>query len=195
MIDSLKNWVISICTTVFFITAVEMILPNNNMKKYAKFVLGLILITVIINPLLKLIDNKYNIDTYTNNAMNYFNVSNDSNNYEKYKQVNKENTINNFKTNLANSCNNILEKKYPDDSFKIDVDAAYDKDNNIDINFIKIGINDGIVESVKKVEINLQKKSEDVNNVLNNSKSNDIKNYISKELNITDSNIIVYKYN
>nr|WP_307897887.1 stage III sporulation protein AF [Clostridium botulinum] len=30
-----------------------MILPNNSIKKYAKFVLGLILITVVINPIIK----------------------------------------------------------------------------------------------------------------------------------------------
>ncbi|MCD3297735.1 stage III sporulation protein AF, partial [Clostridium botulinum] len=50
MIQSIRQWVISIATAIFFITAVEMILPNNSIKKYAKFVLGLILITVVINP-------------------------------------------------------------------------------------------------------------------------------------------------
>ena len=43
MIGELRNWIISICTAVIFITAVEMIMPNNSFKKYAKFVLGLIL--------------------------------------------------------------------------------------------------------------------------------------------------------
>lgn len=194
MIVSLKGWVISICSTVFFITAVEMIFPNNSMKKYAKFVLGLILITVIINPILKFINNNYNIDNYTNNVMNYVDNS-DNNNYEKYKQENADNTLSTFKTNLANSCNDILVKKYPGNSFKIDIDASYDKDNDIKINSVKIGVKDGAVESVKKVEINLQKKAEDTSNVLNDSKSKDIKGYISNELNIPDSSIIVYKYN
>ena len=50
MIEGLKVWITSICTAIFFITAVEMILPDDSLKKYAKFVLGLILITVVISP-------------------------------------------------------------------------------------------------------------------------------------------------
>lgn len=53
MIETLRAWIVNISTVVLFITAVEMLLPDNSLKKYSKFVLGLILITVLINPLIK----------------------------------------------------------------------------------------------------------------------------------------------
>ena len=38
---------------MIFMTAIEIIAPDNSMKKYIKFVLGLILISVMINPIIK----------------------------------------------------------------------------------------------------------------------------------------------
>ncbi len=55
--ELLNKFVITLVTILIFITAVEMIAPDNSMKKYLKFVLGLILITVILNPILTIILN------------------------------------------------------------------------------------------------------------------------------------------
>ena len=41
-----------------------MILPDNNMKKYAKFVLGLILIVVIIKPIIKIFEKDFDFNSY-----------------------------------------------------------------------------------------------------------------------------------
>ena len=41
-----------------------MILPDNNLKKYCRFVLGLILMTVIINPLVKFLNQGSDITTF-----------------------------------------------------------------------------------------------------------------------------------
>ncbi len=65
LIELLKVWVTNITIAIFFITAVEMILPDNSMKKYAKFVLGLLLIVVIINPIIKIFDKDFNISAYS----------------------------------------------------------------------------------------------------------------------------------
>ena len=62
MIEGLKVWVTNITIAIFFITAVEMILPDNSMRKYAKFVLGLMLIVVIINPIMKIFDKDFNFN-------------------------------------------------------------------------------------------------------------------------------------
>ena len=68
MIELLKVWVTNITIAIFFITAVEMILPDNNMKKYAKFVLGLMLIVVIINPIIKIFDKDFDLNSYSSKA-------------------------------------------------------------------------------------------------------------------------------
>lgn len=51
--EYLNNFVITLVATIIFMTAVEIIAPDNSMKKYIKFVLGLILISVMINPIIK----------------------------------------------------------------------------------------------------------------------------------------------
>lgn len=50
--DLLKSWIANISVTIVFITAIKLILPDNGTKKYVNFVMGLILISVIIQPIL-----------------------------------------------------------------------------------------------------------------------------------------------
>lgn len=51
-IEILKGIVIIFVIIFIFISVVEFIVLNNKMKKYIKFVLGLILISVILNLIL-----------------------------------------------------------------------------------------------------------------------------------------------
>ena len=50
--EAVKTFVVNLVTTLIFISAIELICPDNKMKKYIKFVLGLILIAVILNPII-----------------------------------------------------------------------------------------------------------------------------------------------
>ena len=100
MIQSLREWLTGICTAVFFIIAVEMILPENSMKKYCKFVLGLILITVFINPIIKVFNRDFNITSYTEKAMESFErdfgTKKSSSEFDEYKKKNISDTIDTF---------------------------------------------------------------------------------------------------
>ena len=51
--EYLNNFIITLVATMIFMTSIEIIAPDNSMKKYIKFVLGLILISVMINPIIK----------------------------------------------------------------------------------------------------------------------------------------------
>ncbi len=129
MLEGIRNWVINICCTIFFITATEMILPDNSMKKYAKFVLGLILITVIMNPILKLFGGNFNSSAYTNEIFSEINGKNYESYLEKYKEENISNTLKTFKDNLKISCEKSLKGKFPSSKFQVTVDAEYNKEN------------------------------------------------------------------
>ena len=61
MIEVLSSWAKGIGVTIVIISIFEMILPNNNSKKYIRMVLGVYLIFNIISPL---VTNKeiFNID-------------------------------------------------------------------------------------------------------------------------------------
>ncbi|AKA70200.1 stage III sporulation protein AF [Clostridium scatologenes] len=195
MIQSLKSWIITICTAVFFITAVEIILPNNSLKKYAKFVLGLILITVFINPIIKLFDKNFDINTYTSNAAQCIdNNSKFNDDFNKYKEKSINSTLEAFKLNLQDSCEKKLKEKYPDSNYKVQVDASYDKEKEkVEIKDINVGIKEGTVEKIKKIKIGTSSKVVNNQDSVNDEKSLNITTYLSKELNVSKDIIKVHK--
>ena len=58
IIDTLKELTTNIAVMLVFISAVEIISPDNKMKKYISFVLGIIFIAVLINPIVKILNSK-----------------------------------------------------------------------------------------------------------------------------------------
>ena len=195
MLQTLREWLIGICTAIFFITAVEIILPDNSMKKYAKFVFGLILITIFINPLIKIFDRKFDINTYTSNAIKSFDMKKTENDFQKYKEKNIDSTVEVFKLNLQSSCEKKLKEKYPESNYKVQVDVVYDdKNSNVIIKDMKVGVKDGNIEKIKKIKISSDSKTVDNStNELNTEKGQNIKKYLGDELNISKDVIQVYK--
>lgn len=195
MLQALREWLIGICTAVFFITAVEIILPDNSLKKYAKFVLGLILITVFINPLIKVFDRNFDINTYTSNAIQSFDAKKTENEFQKYKEKNIKDTLEVFKLNLQTNCEKKLKEKYPDNNYKVQVEASYDDNNDkLVIKDIKVGVKDGSIERIKKIKIGDESKTVDNGDKqINNEKSQAIKKYLGDELNVSKDVIQVYK--
>jgi stage III sporulation protein AF len=194
MIGELRTWIINICTAVIFITALEMILPNNSFKKYSKFVLGLILITVLVNPIVKLFDKDFSIDEYTNKAVEYLNDKEYQNNYSKYKESSMNKTMSTFKLNLEKICEDKLKEKFPNNNYNIDASVGYDdKNDSVFIKNIKIGLKDGRIETVKKVDISTKGTVENGSHTLQDERSRLIAEYISKELKVSLDSIEVYK--
>ncbi|MBO8176752.1 MAG: stage III sporulation protein AF [Bacillus sp. (in: Bacteria)] len=56
-------WITNIILFLFLAIVVDMLLPNSNMKKYAKFVVGLLLIIIIIHPLMKFFSEDFNVES------------------------------------------------------------------------------------------------------------------------------------
>ena len=168
MIEGIKSWIINIGCTIFFITAVEMILPDNSLKKYSKFVLGLILITTIINPILFLLYGDFNNSAYVNKIYNELQINSSVSNIQKYKQNNIESTLKVFEDNLKISCEKILKDKYNNFNFSAQVSAEYNKNSS--------------EFQIKEIVIKT-----------NYLKNEDITIFLSKELNISKDCIKVSK--
>ncbi len=155
MLQWLKEWITNIAVAVFFITAIEMLLPKNNIKKYGKFVLGLILITVILNPIIKIFNKDYNISQYVEKATASFNNVDYKNDFDKYKKKNREETLNNFKANLQNQTKKRLEEKFPENKYEVNVEIAYDEEkDNLEIKSMDVGVKGNKIEKIKKSKQN-----------------------------------------
>src|SRR5690554_5337594 len=61
MIEDLSYWVKNIIYIIFFIVFLEILLPNNSMRKYVKVVGGLLVMVVILSPLTKFINKEINL--------------------------------------------------------------------------------------------------------------------------------------
>ncbi|MDF2903424.1 MAG: stage sporulation protein [Bacillus sp. (in: firmicutes)] len=57
--EFLKEWITNIILFILLATVIDMLLPNSNMQKYTKMVIGLLLITIILSPIFKLISSDF----------------------------------------------------------------------------------------------------------------------------------------
>ena len=187
--EGLKTWITTICAGVFFITAVEMILPDNSLKKYAKFVLGLILMIIIINPIIKILNGSdINVSSYLSEYENILE------NEEEKSMEQKSNSIKNtqavFEKNIEKITLKTLKENYPEDNFEIAVQTKYDKEENIfSIESINVLLDEGGIKPIKKVEINKEADENSGNKEVDNKK---MKELIEKTLNIEEKAIHIY---
>ncbi|MBU3189153.1 stage III sporulation protein AF [Clostridium bowmanii] len=196
MINVLKVWITNITVAIFFITAVEMILPDNNMKKYAKFVLGLMLIVVIINPIMKIFNKDFDLYSYSSKATSYMESSTSVTDIKKYKDTNILNTTENFKKNLEAQCIINLQDAYPENQYNADIKINYDDKNKVfSINRVQIEIVEKGVKNIKKIEINTKSVNASKENILDGEEGEKIKRLLSSKFKISSKIITVYKVN
>ncbi len=192
--EILKDWVSDICVSILFMTAIELILPENSIKKYSKFVLGLIFIVVVINPIVGFVKQDSNL--YKDITLNEEHIDKFDNyikyNLDEYVQKVKNTTLNNFKENLQRNCENLLKNKFKKDEFKVDVKISYE-DENFKIDELNIKVKDNEIKNVETVEkviidgkYNYKKSSNE------SLKVKEIKKLLSNELNISENIIKIY---
>jgi len=196
-IDTLKNIVITLVTILIFISAVELISPNNKMKKYIQFILGLILVTVILNPILQFISNgdKSVLDgiqayeevfSKNENKINLDNTNTIENDEDK-EDARKKAFIKNFNKN----CDNLLKAQYKNMTFKSEIDCDVNfTDITLNVKKLKIGVGENKINKIKTVVINKMVESSTKEE---NKEYTEIINFASSEFNIPKDKIEVYK--
>ena len=196
MIEGLKVWIINITIAIFFTTAVEMILPDNNMKKYAKFILGLLLIVVIITPLIKIFDKNFDFYSYSNKAISYMDNNSIDKDFKKYKDISILNTSENFKKNLEKECIINLEESYPENKYNANIEIIYDDKTGVfNINRVEIVIIDKSVKKIKSIDIHSKSVTAPKGDIVHGKEGEEIKKTISSKFQISTDIITVYKLN
>ena len=167
--EYLNNFIITLVATMIFMTAIEIIAPDNSMKKYIKFVLGLILISVMINPIIKF---------FTGGEQEVINR------IKRYEDM----------LNLNSNCDNLLKEKFSDKDFKSDIKCNINlSDMTYSIDSLEVGVRENGIRLVDKIRINVNDESEEA--VSNNEKidnEEEIKNYLSELFKIPIEKIKLY---
>lgn len=147
MINFFSSWAKGIGVTVVLISIFEMLLPNNNSKKYIRMVLGIFLLFNIISPLIK---NKDNLNV-NNINLNETTVSTSS---EDVDQVNMNKRIKKlYEQELEKDISKKLKDKgYVVKSCNVNTQASTNENEETIINKIKVSIdkNNNSNESVEK---------------------------------------------
>ena len=190
--EYLNNFIITLVATMIFMTSIEIIAPDNSMKKYIKFVLGLILITVMINPIIKFFTGGE--QEVINRIKRYEDMLNlgVTNEGESKEVIEKQKEA--FKSNLNSNCDNLLKEKFSDKNFKSDIKCNINlSDMTYSIDSLEVGVRENGIRLVDKIRINVNDESEEA--VSNNEKidnEEEIKNYLSELFKIPIEKIKLY---
>ena len=190
--EEIKGFVITLVTMLILISAIELISPENSMKKYIKFVLGCILIAVMISPLInflgdgeELLVNK--IDSYLSMPKEDKEVSSS---FEESQDTRSEAVLNNIEDNL----NRLLKEQYSDSDFNVKIQGNIDMDNiEYSIDKIEVGVKDKGILNVEKIVINEEESTEVSTNSENVKNKQEIIEFLKDTLKISEDKISVYR--
>lgn len=190
--EEIKGFVITLVTMLILISAIELISPENSMKKYIRFVLGCILIAVMISPLInflgdgeELIVSK--IDSYLSMTKEETEVLSS---YEESKDTRSEVVLNNIEDNL----NMLLNEQYSDSEFKVKIQGDIDMDNiEYSIEKIEVGVKDKGILNIEKIAINEEESTEVSTNSENVKDKQEIIEFLKDTLKISEDKISVYR--
>ena len=179
--ENLNSFIITLTTVIVFISAVELIFPDNSFKKYQSFVLGLIVLAVILTPILKFLTSSENIGEQVKMALEE--TESEADGKESYKgEKNGEYVLYSLKSN----CEKFLREKYEDKDFKVEIDGK------IDFNSYETNINSVTVISRNKgsFEPIIVNPNEEIE-IKETEFNNEIKKSLSDELKISEDLIKV----
>ena len=189
--EYINNFVITLVATMIFMTAVEIISPDNSMKKYIKFVLGLILISVMMNPIVKFFTGGE--QELVNTIKSYESMFYEGTTSENEDSISKS-QIESFKNNLNSNCDSLLKEEFSDKDFKSNVECEIDLENmTYSIESLEVGVKDGGIKLVDSIKIDINEESEQaVSNDGTVENEEEIKNYLSEVFKIPTDKIKLY---
>lgn len=136
----LKVWLLNIVMVIVFVSFIEILMPNNKMKKYLSLILGFVVMLVILNPLVNMINSKEDL------ANEFFKISNQLNK-EEYTFVSKnietkqqKQLLSLYKKRLKSDIVNRIENKYEVKVLDVAIDLEDNKEKMGEIKGMKVSI-------------------------------------------------------
>lgn len=181
--ELLKNWISTLCVVIVIISIAHIILPNSSVKKHVKFVFSLIILSVMLSPIIGLLNFNQEIDE---NAFENKINGPVENQEEKVSLYDEEAILENIERNLEQA----LKDEFYENEFEVNLIGKIDFDDvrvNIEKAEIKV-LDKKKVKKVEKVVVGEEK--------LNKEEKKDsflekVEKFVEKELEISHENIIV----
>lgn len=176
--EILKNYLLGYMSLIFASIAILMIAPENSIKKYLKYVIGLMVIGMLLNPITKIFNKDLSFIDLLEKAVDESNIYEYSIESETNELI-SEKILKNFNINMEEKIKRLIQEKFKDVETDVKVYSST-KGNEVIIDKIDLEINNNGVDIVKKVEIGIQEENTQIETPL----ESEIKEFIKKEINI-----------
>lgn len=206
----IREWVITIISVVIFITFVEMILPNSDNRRYIDVVIGLLIISIILNPIASLMNKDIIIEEGFLRVANILEKKTLSNRLTSVGLNQNKNIILLYKNELKYQMKRKIESQFNTSVREIRLEVEEEKkenfglinkiflvleeknksiENESNIENVEIYVNINIAHVEKNNDNNIEKKS-----ILINKMREEIKESLSKFYKIQINNITIILY-
>lgn len=188
--EYIKSFIETLVTIIILFSAIELISPNNSMKKYIKFVLGLILIVVMLNPIIDFFTEGE--DKIVSTIKEYENIlSKDTKTSSDVAVSNEVEDV--FIENLNKNSAAELAEAFPDYTFVCNINCNIDLSNySYNISHAKIGISTGKIQDVEKIEkVEISNDNQTESKVYSDDEQK-IVSYVSNMLGVSEEKIEIY---
>ena len=192
MIAWLSSWAGSVVASIIVCTIIELVLPNNSNKKYARTVIGIYILFTILSPIItKISSNDINIIGTIDSVIS-------STQYEEISENSGLDTTENIKQIYKNNIEQDIISKLKQKGYDSVITAIsinfidgedYGKINQLNIKINEKIENENEIKVVENVNIDLSSNSEE--NIISKQEQEKLKNFISSEYNINTANIII----
>lgn len=202
MLNILSSWVKQIILIVIFTTVVDFLLPSDKYLRYARVLLGLVVMIAIINPMLAFFHKE---NFFSESQINYntqmVNLEEVNKRVENINNINNELIVKQYKNNLISLIKNHINEKstfeVKDINLKIIEQNEISDFGKIENIYILLKPASGIVknkESIQKVSVKIN--GFDTNKIENNVNFANYKNallelkkYLKEKFDIPEKNI------
>lgn len=194
-----SSWSKGIVIAVIISTLVEMIIPDNNSKKYIKIIIGIFIVYTIISPIIeKLLGQDINeyieVDNYIQASSSNVDEKKDfqAKANESIKKIYVQNLQKDIKTKLKS-------KGYITESININIsnDDSYNIEKiEVKINE-KVAVNENekqtktIVDTIRYIQVKIDNKNEENKSVIDENDKNTIKQLLKDNYDISENKITI----
>lgn len=207
MADFLRSWITNITVIIIFVMFLDMIMPNDSMKRYINVIVGLLIIIVVIKPFVLVKDYAESFDNEFLEATSFVEQSGNQGENSEISKFQQQQAVEIFEDNMKGQIvkfvKNNTKSDYKDVSVDLELERNVESENFGNIKHITVGLSDdrNKVIQVDRINIGDSEGIEENKNVINKDKaeynlndskiSSEIKYGISKALGISESIISV----
>ena len=111
---------------MIFVTFIEILMPDNSMKKYTKIILGFLIMIIILNPILIFLKKDFSLSAYSFNYENKLESLYIKNQSKDFSKKQSEAMTKLYKQNVEIQMEKQISKTIDENDIKVEVDINED---------------------------------------------------------------------